>query len=276
MTNIATNYLKLGNNVLYIALEELENRMLMRFEQSILGVPKEQIAPNGMLDIDFFNKLQDVYESKRDVFGNLFFTRFSPNTITISKIEQLISDTTIRQGVDVDVVIIDYPDLLRIQNPTGDTSEDGGRLFEEVRRVAQDYDVVMWTASQMNRTSYGAQVVSGANIEGAHKKKNAVEMLLAVNQTPEEFESGYIRLFVDKLRNSSGFYDKMIGFRVIGDSMTVRDYGDEHEEREHNLLLESTEEPLFKDTERNKQKGSKTQAPDFASQINQNLQDKRA
>jgi len=268
LTNLATNYVKLKYNVLFIALEELENRMILKFEQSMLRVSRSQILTGARLNEENFNMYQTVYKKNRDKLGNLFFARYSPNTITPAKVEQLISDVKIRQGIDIDVVLIDYPDLLRNPKATGNEAEDGGRLFEEMRRIAQDFSVAMWTASQMNRTAYNALIRTAEHMEGAHRKKNAAELVLAVNQLPEEYSAGYMRLYADKVRNPpEGPYDRMIGLKVVGSAQTVREYSSEEEKRQHIALLEEADsraEQSFKGKKREK-KGA---APDYGAEIN--------
>lgn len=278
LTNFATNYTKLKQNVLYIALEELENRMILRFEQSMLRQNKSDILTGGALNETRFNQLQDFYKKNREKFGNLFFARYSPNSVTPAKIEQLISDVMLRQGVHLDAVIVDYPDLLRNPHATGDVAEDGGRLFEEMRRIAQDYNVVMWTASQMNRTAYNALIRTSEHMEGAHRKKNAAELVLTVNQTPEEFEAGYIRLYADKVRNPpEGAYDKMIGLRVVGSAMTIRDYRGDAEREEHVQVLKAADNRMEGDFKTRKKGNNKNNnnAPDWANEINSSIQRSR-
>lgn len=274
LTNLATNYTKMKYNVLFIALEELENRMILKFEQSMLRQNKSEILTNGSLNQQKFDQLQGFYQKNRDKFGNLFFARFSPRTITPAKVEQLISDVVLRLGVNLDVVIIDYPELLRNPNATGNEAEDGGKLFEEMRRIGQDYNVVMWTAAQMNRTAYTAVVRTSEHMEGSHRKKNAAELVLTVNQTPEEYNAGFTRLYADKVRNPpEGPYDKMLGFKVVGSAQTVRDFRSEQEQREHIAVLEAADSAMdaaFKG--RRKEKKGDTPAPDYANEINSSLQ----
>lgn len=274
LTNLATNYTKLKRNVLFIALEELENRMILRFEQSMLRQNKSDILTGQALNEQRFEQLQGFYKSNRDQFGNLFFARYSPRTITPAKIEQLISDLTIRQGVNIDVVVIDYPELLRNPQATGNEADDGGKLFEEMRRIAQDYNVVMWTAAQMNRTAYSAQIRTSEHMEGSHRKKNAAELVLTVNQTPEEYNAGFVRLYADKVRNPpEGPYNRMIGLKVVGSAMTVRDYRNEKEQSEHARALEEADNRMegeFKGKKR--EKNSNQPAPDYGAEINSAIQ----
>jgi replicative DNA helicase len=274
LTNLATNYTKLKYNVLFIALEELENRMILKFEQSMLRQNKSDILTGRTLNEERFEQLQNFYKSNRDQFGNLFFARYSPQMITPAKVEQLISDVILRMGVNLDVVIIDYPELLRNPNAKGNEADDGGKLFEEMRRIAQDYNVVMWTAAQMNRTSYSAAIRTSEHMEGSHRKKNAAELVLTVNQTPEEYNAGFIRLYADKVRNPpEGPYDRMIGLKVVGSQMTVRDYRTDQEKSEHQAVLEAADsamEQSFKN--RKKEKKGDQPAPDYAKEINSSIQ----
>jgi intein/homing endonuclease len=273
LTNLATNYVKLKKNVLFIALEELENRMILKFEQAMLQRTKSEILTGSALNETNFNRYQEFYKKKRDMFGNLLFARYSPRKITPAKVEQLISDVKLRMGITVDVVIVDYPDLLRNPNATGNEAEDGGKLMEEMRRIGQDYNVVMWTASQMNRSAYSAEIRTSEHMEGSLRKRNAAELVLAVNQTPEEFKAGYVRLYADKLRNPpEGAFDKMLGFKVIGAAQTVREYLNDAEKQEHQYALEAASDridAMFKGKRKHKEK---TDMPDYGAEINAALQ----
>ncbi|QEG04180.1 DNA helicase [Bacillus phage BC-T25] len=274
LTNLATNYTKMKKNVLFIALEELENRMILKLEQSLLRRNRSQILTGTALNQVEFDKNQQFIKEKRDMFGNLFFARFSPRTITPAKVEQLISDVKLRWGIDLDVVIIDYPELLRDPNATGDDAKDGGRLFEEMRRIGQEYNVVMWTAAQMNRSAYSATIRTSESMEGSLRKKNAAELILTVQQSDEEFRAGFVRLYADKLRNPpEGQFDKMLGLKVVGSAQTVRNYKSEQERKEHLAILESIDDArdaMFKNKRKGKQ--DNTQMPNYADEINQSIQ----
>lgn len=275
LTNFATNYVKLKLNVLYIALEELKNRMVLRFEQSMLRRTKADILTNGVLNEANFAKHQEVIKNNRAHLGNLFFARYSPRTITSARIEQLISDIMIREGIRLDVVIVDYPDLLRNPHATGNESDDGGKLYEEMRRIAQDYDVAMWTASQLNRTAYSADIKTSEHIEGSIRKRNAAEIVLVGNQTEQEYLEGYTRLLADKVRNNpDGKAKRMLGFRVIGNAQTVRDYADEREMEHHQSLLDMAADE--KERKRNyKQRNDKGETIDYSAEINATIKQGR-
>lgn len=269
LTNLATNYTKRGYNVLFIALEELQNRMVLKFEQSMLRQARSTILSGSNLNTNQFDNNQEFYKKHREIFGNLYFARYSPRTVTPAKIEQLISDVKLRKGQQVDVVIIDYPDLLRNPNATGNESEDGGKLAEEMRRIGQDYNVVMWTASQLNRSAYSARIKTAEHMEGSLRKKNAAELILVVNQWKEEYEAGFLRLYADKVRNPpEGQYDKMLPFKVHGEMQSVLECNAE-EKIIHAEILKNVEENadgLFKS--KKSQQSNSVPTPNYAEEIN--------
>jgi replicative DNA helicase len=275
LTNLATNYTKQRKNVLFIALEELENRMVLKFEQSMLRQNKSNILTGTSLNETNFNKYQEFYKTNRQHFGNLFFARYSPRTVTPAIVEQLISDIKIREGIDVDVVLIDYPDLFRNPFATGNESDDGGKLFEEIRRICQEYNVVGWTAGQLNRGAYSATIKTAEYMEGSIRKKNALEFVGVVQQSEEEFKAGFTRIYIDKLRNTpEGPYEKMLGFKVVGSAQSMMEYRSESERREHQAILEAVQDNMDKSF-KSKKKGSDGVTIDYANEINSALQSKR-
>ncbi|APZ81984.1 helicase/primase [Enterococcus phage EFP01] len=244
--NQARNYVVRGLNVLYIPLEEKIDRMIVRFEQLLSQQSKNSILVDGELNEQLYDQIQQAYGAGKEQlnWGNLWIRKYKPQELTPSGLSQLISDVMIRKGQQIDVVIIDYPDLMKNPHSSGGNGESdaGGKLYEDIRSIAQEYDFVCWTLSQLNRASYGQEVKNAGAIEGSKRKMNAVELIFTLNQTPEEFQSGFIRAYVDKLRNNSGVaYDKMLYFKVIPETMTIRDETQE-ERMAHANLLEQTME----------------------------------
>nr|USL84324.1 DnaB-like helicase [Enterococcus phage Sw5] len=239
--NQARNYVVRGLNVLYVPLEEKVDRMIVRFEQLLSQQSKKNILVDGELNKDLYTQIQQAYGAGKEQmnWGNLWIRKYKPQELTPSGLSQLISDVMIRKGQQIDVVIIDYPDLMKNPHASGSNGESdaGGKLYEDIRAIAQEYDFVCWTLSQLNRASYGQDIKNAGAIEGSKRKMNAVELIFTLNQTSEEFSNGYLRAYVDKLRNNSGIaYDKMLYFKVLPETMTIRDETPE-ERAEHEALL---------------------------------------
>lgn len=259
-SNLAKNYVRSGLNVLYIGLEEKMDRMILRAEQQMLGVDKSVLLNEDMsLNTEVFNALQEKYKANREVLGNFYISKHMPNEVSPNQLEQIIVNTTIKKDKHIDVVIIDYPKLMR--NPYekySSESESGGRLFEDIRRLSQQYGFVCWTLAQTNRGAYSSDVITSEHVEGSRKILNAVEVALVVNQKDEEFKTGFLRLYLDKVRNSSNTGEKFVHLKVEPSKMRVRDETPE-EQHEHKQVL-SDNGSEFDDKSRFTQKDNKIEA----------------
>lgn len=258
--NLARNYVRQGLNVLYVPLEEKIDRMLIRFEQLMSQVGKKDLLLQGEINTELYDVIQGAYAKAKDdtneqPWGNLWIRKYKPQELTPNGFKQLMSDVMIRKGQAVDVVILDYPDLMRNPHSSGggNESDAGGKLYEDLRATAQEYDFVLWTLSQLNRTSYGQDIKKADAIEGSKRKMNAVELVFTLNQTPEEFSNGFIRAYLDKVRNNSGVaYDKMVYFKVDPATMTIRDETPE-EYHQHRALLDNGQQSGSSDYKKSKE-----------------------
>ncbi|MCP6122388.1 hypothetical protein NL373_27795, partial [Klebsiella pneumoniae] len=90
--------------------------------------------------------------------------------------------------------------------------------------------------AQTNRTAYGSEIITSEHVEGSRKIVNAVEVAFAVNQKDEEFKNGFLRLYLDKVRNSSNTGERFVNLKVEPTKMVVRDETPEEAE-EHKQIL---------------------------------------
>lgn len=250
ITNLIANYVRSGLNVLLISLEENLERIVLRSEQQMFGIKKSSILNTDYtLNELAYDAIQQAYKDKGKTFGNFFISKHKPQEVSPAKLEQIIVDTTVREDTNIDVVIIDYPELMINPYHNSSESEAGSLVYEHIRKLSQEYDFLCWTISQVNRNaSQNSEVITKAHIEGSKRKLNAVELHLTLNQTPEEFEAGFLRFYLDKVRNNSGRVStKIIPMKVEPETMTVRDCT-EDEMKEHNDVLASRDSQVFNKT----------------------------
>lgn len=252
LVSIAAGYALRGFNVMYVDLEELPGRKLMRIYRNMLGYFEEKIDAMSMEYVenlasneraiemfsgsDGFQKLVNKYKKVTGLeVGELMFTRYGPRKLTTAGLRQVLENKTMIDGVRVDVIVIDYPDLLKHEIGNNE-SLSVGILYEEMRSIAQDYNSILWTASQLGRRKdTTGDIRTGDDIQGSIQKKNAVEFVGVINYTHEEFEEGFGRIWVDKSRNG-GNYSDVINFKT--DKVTGRIRGETPDEaREHEGIL---------------------------------------
>lgn len=204
LSNISVSYAKRGYNVFQISLEELKSMMQLRFDRLLLKNEVKQILdPLGRVNqswLEYSAMLyKTLYETHR--IGEITMHKGTPQTVTVDKLRQIILTAEREKELKYDVVVVDYPDLMLNKHSTDSESADGGRLFEELRSLAQELNVVMWTATQLNRMTNGASLLTLGNVEGSYRKINTVEFGGTINVSKAEKENGFMRVYLDKLRN---------------------------------------------------------------------------
>ncbi|HJD73812.1 MAG TPA: hypothetical protein K8V13_19675 [Enterobacter roggenkampii] len=210
MANLAYRYSLKGYNVLYVALEGREADMLLRFDKLFLNVNNNDIFEKGKISDSFIKKQEELYkkanENHKDKPLNLVFRQESPNTIDLSNLEKILVDEERTRGIKFDVMFVDYADLLKKRISDNEASV-GEQLFQGLARIASQHDLLVWTGSQLNRSSNSAEVKSIENVEGSYRKINVTTFWATINVTKEEREQGYIRFHIDKIRNQYGNYN---------------------------------------------------------------------
>lgn len=230
MANLAVRYAQQGCNVYYAALEEKSSRMSLRFDRLLTDASYDDVVDvqNKKVKDGFKEQIvNSLSRGKVNGIGHLTMINKLPRTMTIDDIQQRVLASASELGITYDVVFIDYPDLLRNTYKSTSESETGGLLAQDVRRVAQQLGVVMWTATQLNRTASDSKVMTMDSIEGSYRKINTVEFAMTLNQSHAEFEQGFVRYHLDKIRNrSDGYKENMLYLQYKGSALKLSDESD--------------------------------------------------
>jgi replicative DNA helicase len=100
-----------------------------------------------------------------------------------------------------DVIIVDYMDLLKPLTSYNDEYADLGGIAKDLRGLAGEYKVPLWSATQVNRAGLGQEVVDVEHIGDSLKKAQIADIILALCATREERENSGLRIFGAKNRN---------------------------------------------------------------------------
>jgi replicative DNA helicase len=98
-----------------------------------------------------------------------------------------------------DVIILDYPDLMDIDG--NQLRVDTGKIYKDLRGIAVSKNLAMVVASQGNRTSASAKMVTDSMVAEDYSKIATADNVLTYSQTPQEHKLGLARLFVSNGRN---------------------------------------------------------------------------
>ena len=108
-----------------------------------------------------------------------------------------------QKGVEPDMIIVDYADLLRPATTSykQELRHSLGDIYEELRGIAQKYDMPVWTASQTNRGGLNAEVITMEAISEAFNKCFVADFICTISRTAQDKTENTGRMFVAKNRN---------------------------------------------------------------------------
>ena len=108
-------------------------------------------------------------------------------------------EKTIMLGNTPDLIVIDYGDLLKV-NTKKDKHEALEELYEEMRGMAGEYEIPVWTASQAGRSALEDDIIEADKIASSYGKVMVADFLMSLSRKVEDKLSGTGRGHVIKNR----------------------------------------------------------------------------
>ena len=224
LANIGVNMAEKGLNVIYLTLELAESLVSMRLDSMTTGIPSR----------DVFKNIDDV-EMKVKIIGKksgAFQVKYMPSGKTANDVRSYIKEYEIKTGKKVDVLLIDYLDLLM----PASTKVSAENLFikdkyvsEELRNLAMELNTVFVTAAQLNRGAVEEIEFDHSHISGGLSKIQTADNVFGIFTSRAMRERGRYQLQLMKTRNSSGVGQKIdLGFNL--DTLRIEDLGDDDDD----------------------------------------------
>ena len=98
------------------------------------------------------------------------------------------------EGFEPDVVVIDYADIFADEDRKLSERGNVDLLWKKLKRMASERHILVVTATQGNRRSIQKKVVEQVDVSEDIRKLAHVDVMVALNQTPEEKEMKYMRV----------------------------------------------------------------------------------
>lgn len=205
LQNHAVNYWKEGKNVLQITLELHPELVARRMDSMLLGLSTKEL----------YSSLDDVatkvaLEKKRSAIKGEMRIKYMPSGASTSEIKNLVKMYMTDTGKKVDVLIIDYLDLISpvAKVSVGDTFHKDKYVSEELRNIGQEFGPIVITASQLNR-SHVSETKEGGDLDHSHiaggiSKINTADLVLGIISNTAMREKGFYELQALKVRNGQG------------------------------------------------------------------------
>lgn len=209
LQNTALNLVQMGLNVIYITLELSEDLVGLRMDAMLTGMSTKKIFPNLEMVASKIGMLQ---KKNAKVWGKYIIKKMPEAGTTCNKLRSYLKEFEIQTGSKADAIIVDYLDLLYPNNSRVDISNMFTKdkfTTEELRGLAQEFNLYSFSASQLNRQSVQESDFDHSHIAGGISKINTADNVIAIYVTPSMKERGEYQLQFLKTRSSSGVGSKV-------------------------------------------------------------------
>ena len=226
LANLGVNWALAGMNVVYLTFELSEALVAMRVDSMTTDIPTKEI----------FKDL-DTVEMKVKLVGKksgAFQIKYMPSGKNTNDIRSFVKEYEIKTGKRIDVLLIDYLDLMmpmsRKVSPS-DLFVKDKFVSEELRNLAMETQTVFVTASQLNRASVEEIEFDHSHIAGGLSKIQTADNVIGIFTSRAMKERGRYQIQLMKTRSSSGVGSK-IDLEFDIDSLRIRDLADDEDYQE--------------------------------------------
>ncbi|MEX6156045.1 hypothetical protein AB6G46_24330 [Providencia hangzhouensis] len=92
----------------------------------------------------------------------MFVVQRPPGSVCPNDVVRMV-EGIISTGVTLDMLVVDYADLMKPNYRSGDVREDVKNIYTDLRAVFDTYNVAGITASQTNREGGSSEVATAMN-----------------------------------------------------------------------------------------------------------------
>jgi len=184
LQSLGSSVLKFGGTVVHYTLEFNEGYVGLRYDSIFSGVTTANIK---------YHK-EDVQAKIEKLKGQLLIKYFPTKSATVQTLGAHLKQIELN-GHKPDVVLVDYADILM---PTGNFREKRhalGNIYEDLRGLAGELEIPIWTASQANRSALEEDVIGADKVAEDYSKVMTADFVMSMSRKVE-----------DKIANTGRFH----------------------------------------------------------------------
>lgn len=224
LQNFGVNWALAGLNVVYISLELSEQLISMRLDAMVSGFGTKEVMKN-IDDVDLKVRMKGKGAGK-------FRVKQMSNGVTTNDIRAFLREYEINSEVKVDAILIDYLDLMSPNS--GKVSAENTFIkdkfvSEELRNLAVERNLLMVTASQLNRGAVEEIEFDHHHIAGGISKIQTADNVVGIFTSNAMRERGRYQIQFMKTRSSSGVGSK-VDLKFSPDTLRIEDLDDDDED----------------------------------------------
>lgn len=216
LSNLAVNFMRQNLSVVVISLEMSEDVYAQRFDAHISCKNINQLYKEEACAKDRINAFYQQYPD-----ANLVIKEFPPRSVNTRAI-QIYLENLKAAGHKIDVIIIDYLNLVLPNKQTDSMFKDGMAVSEELRGLSYLMNCPVISAVQSNSEGMNTKEIDMQNVSESRGIVHTADALFALYQTPEQREEGMVGFKVIKNR-LGGMVGKHSVFKMDPQSLVLTD-----------------------------------------------------
>jgi len=181
---IGASVIRDKKTVVHYTLELNETYVGLRYDSIFSGITTSNIK---------YYK-DEVSKKLADLNGKLLIKYFPTKAASVQTLGAHLKQIEL-SGTKVDMVIVDYADILM---PTGNFKEKRhaiGTIYEDLRGLAGELQIPIWTASQANRSALEEDVIGADKVAEDYSKVMTADFVMSMSRKVE-----------DKIANTGRFH----------------------------------------------------------------------
>ena len=187
LINIGANAIRNGKNVVHFTLELNQNYVGQRYDSVITGIPAQNLK----------NHQEDIENKMSRISGELVIKYYPTKSVGVMALKAHIEKSSMLNKAP-DLVIVDYADLLKVS--AKDKHEALEELYEELRGMAGEYGIPVWTATQAGRAALEDDIIEADKIAASYGKVMVSDFIMSLSRKVQDKLSGTGRVHIVKNR----------------------------------------------------------------------------
>lgn len=191
LCSIAADYLLTGLNVLYISMEMAEEVVAKRIDSNLLDVSMDDLDEGHVSYAEYKSKMERWRKSQQ--LGELYIKQYPIGGAHSLTFKALLNELKLKKGFKPDVIVVDYLGICassRIRVFSENSYTLVKAIAEELRALAVEEQVPVWTAAQTTRGGWDNSDISMGDIAESAGLSHTADFILAVIETEELAEQG--------------------------------------------------------------------------------------
>ena len=194
----AANCLSQNLSVLYITCEMAEERIAERIDANLMDITMDDLKD---LPKQMYDKKMNTISSK--MTGKLIIKEYPTASANANHFRALIEELQMKKKFKPDIIFIDYLNICSSSRIKGGANINTYQLVksiaEELRGLAVEKDVPIWSATQVNRAGFKSSDFGLEDTSESFGLPATSDFMIALISTEELEEKG--QLLVKQLKN---------------------------------------------------------------------------